>query len=98
MSERALESWQATYDWACSNPDTTLMDGAWWWQACLMHISAKAFRGTKGIVSKPDVEVTAPSPDNQWVSALLDELYGVLFPEYRLTIGQFKAALEKVKP
>jgi len=91
-----MEEWQATYDWASRQLPETPMDGDWWWNACLMNVMAKAFRGIKGIVSEK--EIKAPQPEDQWKLDMLDELYSVLFPKQKLTVGQFKTVLEKVKP
>jgi hypothetical protein len=91
-----MEEWQATYDWASRQAPETPMDGAWWWKAALMNITARTFRGTRGIISKN--EIKAPQPEDQWKSDMLDELYVVLFPKQKLTVGQFKTVLEKVKP
>lgn len=92
-----MQEWQETYEWACKYPEDTAMDTEFWWNACLKNILAKAFQGTTGLVSKG--ELKAPTLANQWKSDMLTELYGVLYPgDKPLTIGQFKAVLEKVKP
>lgn len=91
-----MQEWQATYDWAASQPEETEMDGEWWWQACLMNVMAKAFQGTQGIVSKGVLK--APQPQDTRKSAMLTELYGILYLDPKLTIGQFKTVLLKVTP
>ncbi len=91
-----MDDWQAIYDWACQQPEEAALDGEWWWSACLANVLAKAMKGTSGIVSAS--ELKAPQPEDQWKSDMLTELYSVLFPEQKLTVGQFKTVLEKVKP
>ena len=91
-----MQGWQEVYEWASSQPDDTEMDGEWWWDACIKNILVQAFGGTKEIISKG--EIKSPSHENQWKGNLLTELYDVLYDEHKLTVGQFKSVLEKVKP
>ena len=81
-----IDTWQAVYEWACRQPEDEKMDSDWWWNASVKHQIAK------------ELNISKPKPENAWIGDLLDKLYGALFDGKGITVGEFKALLEQVKP